>query len=124
MLQLESPENDASDTRHIRQCTCLLIEVQRRRAANAKELADKDNDMFTIRLTIAAIVDVHRRVDLESPLQLANFLKVRRVRRKIGDQSASELVDIRTAATRCVPQLVHALHVLPGFQSENGHSLP
>ena len=36
-------------------------------AAYAVDLADDGKSMATIRLAVAAIVDAHRRVDLESP---------------------------------------------------------
>ena len=57
-------------------------------------------------------------------LQLPSFLKVRRVRRKVRDRSACELVDVRRPATRCIPQIVHTLHKPPCFLRQSRYRLP
>ena len=57
-------------------------------------------------------------------LQLARFLKVRGVRRKVRDRSARELVDVRHPATRCLPQLVNTLHKPSCFLCQYRYRFP
>ena len=53
-------------------------------AANAAELADDGKSMSTIRLAVAAIVDAHRRVGLESPQTAGVTETLRGLSRQLG----------------------------------------
>ena len=53
-------------------------------AAYAAELADDGRSMSTIRLAVAAVVDAHRRVGLESPQTAGVTETLRRLSRQIG----------------------------------------
>ena len=53
-------------------------------AAYAVELADDGKSMSTIRLAVAAIVDAHRRVGLESPQTAGVTETLRRLSRQLG----------------------------------------
>ena len=53
-------------------------------AAYAAELADDGKSMSTVRLAVAAIVDAHRRVDLESPQTAGVSETLRGLSRQIG----------------------------------------
>ena len=53
-------------------------------AAYAAELADEGKSMSTIRLAVAAIVDAHRRVGVESPVKVGVSETLRGLTRQVG----------------------------------------
>ena len=74
-------------------------------AAYAAELADEGKSMSTIRLAVAAIVNAHRRVGLESPVNAGVTETLRGLARRVGASQkqakpldADALAAIRAAA--------------------------
>ena len=57
-------------------------------AAYAVELADDGKSMSTVRLAVAAIVDAHRRVGLESPQTAGVTETLRGLSRQLGEPEA------------------------------------
>ena len=68
-------------------------------AAYAAELVAEGKSMSTVRLAVSAIVDVHRRVDLESPVNAGVSVTLRGLARRVGvNQKQAGPLDVEALA--------------------------
>ncbi len=92
-------------------------------AAYAAELVAEGKSMSTVRLAVSAIVDVHRRVDLESPVNAGVSVTLRGLARRVGvnqKQARSLYADALSASGRLRS---HLCDVRSRFVREHVHGV-